>query len=37
VPIAADPAYLLTLSDLDERAAASQVAERTPATAGPAG
>jgi predicted glutamine amidotransferase len=37
VPIAADPAHLLTLRDLDERAAASQVAERTTAAAGPAG
>jgi predicted glutamine amidotransferase len=33
VPIAADPAHPLTLTDLDERAAASQVAERMPAGA----
>jgi glutamine amidotransferase len=36
MPIATDPAHPLTLRDLDERAAASQVAERTPAAAGPA-
>ena len=35
-PVAADPAHQLTLADLDARAAASQVAERTPA-AGTAG
>jgi predicted glutamine amidotransferase len=33
LPVADEPAHLLTLEDLDERAAASQVAEGTPAPA----
>jgi predicted glutamine amidotransferase len=37
VPIAAEPADQLTVEDLDQRAAASQTAEWTPAPAGPTG